>query len=40
LRNLAIGDATIDIVLHRGEAGAVAMAVTGRRGDIRATMTS
>jgi glycogen debranching enzyme len=40
LRNLAMGDATIDIVLHRTETGAVAMAVTGRRGDIRATMTS
>jgi glycogen debranching enzyme len=40
LKNLAIGDATIDIVLHRAEAGAVAMAVTGRRGDIRASMTS
>jgi glycogen debranching enzyme len=40
LRNLAIGDATIDIVLHRVEGGAVAMAVTDRRGDIRATMTS
>jgi len=40
LKNLAIGDATIDIILHRAEAGAVAMAVTGRRGDIRATMTS
>ena len=40
LRNLAIGDAAIDIVLHRAEAGAVAMAVTARRGDIRAVMTS
>ncbi len=40
LRNLAIGEAAIDIVLHRAEAGAVAMAVTARRGDIRAMMTS
>ena len=40
LRNLAIGDAAIDILLHRAEAGAVAMAVTARRGDIRAVMTS
>ncbi len=40
LKNLAIGDATIDIVLHRAEAGAIAMAVTARRGDIRAMMTS
>ncbi len=40
LRNLSIGEATIDIVLHRVEGGAVAMAVTGRSGDIRATMTS
>ena len=39
LRNLTIGDAAIDIVLHRAEAGAVAMAVTARRGDIRAMMT-
>ena len=40
LKNLAIGDATIDIILHRAEAGAVAMAVLGRRGEIQATMTS
>ena len=40
LKNLAIGDAAIDIILHRAEQGAVAMAVTGRRGDIRASMTS
>jgi glycogen debranching enzyme len=39
LRNLKLGDAAIDIVLHRAEAGAVAMAVTGRRGDIHAIMT-
>jgi glycogen debranching enzyme len=40
LRNLPLGNATIDIVLHRAEAGAIAMAVSGRRGDIQATMTS
>ncbi|HUC17343.1 MAG TPA: amylo-alpha-1,6-glucosidase [Acetobacteraceae bacterium] len=40
LKNLAIGDATIDIVLRRAEAGAVGMAVTARRGDIHAVMTS
>jgi glycogen debranching enzyme len=40
LRNIPLGDATIDIVLHRAEAGAVAMAVLNRRGDIQATMTS
>jgi glycogen debranching enzyme len=40
LKNLSIGDASIDITLHRAEAGAVAMAVTGRSGDIRAVMTS
>jgi len=40
LKNLAIGEATIDIVLHRAEAGAVGMAVTARRGDIHAVMTS
>jgi glycogen debranching enzyme len=40
LKNLIVGDATIDIILHRAEAGAVAMAVLGRQGDIKATMTS
>jgi glycogen debranching enzyme len=40
LKGLTIGDATIDIILHRAEAGAVAMAVLGRRGDIEASMTS
>lgn len=40
LRNLPLGEETIDIALHRSEAGAVAMAVTGRHGDVHATMTS
>jgi glycogen debranching enzyme len=40
LKNLTMGSATIDIILHRAEAGAVAMAVLGRRGEIQATMTS
>jgi glycogen debranching enzyme len=39
LRNVTLNGATIDIVLHRAEAGAVAMAVTGRRGDIHARLT-
>jgi glycogen debranching enzyme len=40
LQNLSIGNASIDITLYRGDAGSVAMAVTGRTGDIYATMTS
>ena len=40
LQNLSIGNASIDITLHRSDAGAVAMAVTGRTGEIYATMTS
>jgi glycogen debranching enzyme len=40
LQNLSIGTASIDIALYRGGAGSVAMAVTGRTGDIHATMTS
>ena len=40
LKQLTIGDATIDIILHRADAGAVAMAVLGRRGEIQAAMTS
>jgi glycogen debranching enzyme len=39
LRNLAIGEARIDVML-RGSGGAVAMQVLSRIGDIRATMTS
>jgi glycogen debranching enzyme len=39
LRNLAIGDARIDVAL-RGEGAQVAMTVLSRHGDIRATMTS
>lgn len=42
LTNLRIGAASIDVTLSRtgSQPGAVAMAVSARRGDIRATMTS
>ncbi|MGH7118064.1 MAG: amylo-alpha-1,6-glucosidase [Acetobacteraceae bacterium] len=40
LRHLTLGDGAIDIMLHRSAKGGVAMAVTAREGDIRATMTA
>lgn len=40
LKHLTLGDGTIDIMLQRSGQNAVAMAVTARRGDIRATMTT
>ncbi len=39
LKNLTLGNGAIDIMLHRAGGAAVAMAVTARCGDIRATMT-
>ncbi|MGH7119001.1 MAG: amylo-alpha-1,6-glucosidase [Acetobacteraceae bacterium] len=39
LKNLTLGSGAIDIVLHRVGRTTVAMGVTARRGDIRATMT-
>ncbi|HTZ70909.1 MAG TPA: amylo-alpha-1,6-glucosidase, partial [Acetobacteraceae bacterium] len=40
LQKIELCGARIDILLHRTEAGAIAMAVTDRQGDIRAMMTS
>ncbi|MGH7077208.1 MAG: amylo-alpha-1,6-glucosidase, partial [Acetobacteraceae bacterium] len=39
LKNLTLGNGAIDIVLHRVGRTTVAMGVTARRGNIRATMT-
>ncbi|MGH7056388.1 MAG: amylo-alpha-1,6-glucosidase [Acetobacteraceae bacterium] len=38
LGNLSLGNASIDIMLHRADRNAIGMAVTARRGDIHALM--
>jgi glycogen debranching enzyme len=38
LRGLSIGDARIDVALSRGIGGTVGMSVTGRQGEIGATL--